>query len=149
MTPMALVVEHARRQRDEAAASQARTTVERDTAARTLATLKTYRDEQADRARSRGASPQPVSGLLHQTRFAGTLDEAIRLQAARVGELDTQLEACRAAVLRAQQRLKALETIVERRRRLAEHAAARREQQATDEHAANRHARAVRERQPS
>ncbi len=135
---LALAIEHCRRLRDDAVAIQTRVRVELGSAEQTLRTLESYREEQSDRARAQAGTTLSVIRLVHQTRFAGTLDDAIRQQVLRVDELRARMDGCRAAVLHQQQRLKAIETIAQRRIDAAERRAARREQHATDERAALR-----------
>ncbi|MGE0801593.1 MAG: flagellar export protein FliJ [Lautropia sp.] len=136
----ALVIERHQRLRDAAVGEQARARTALDNALRTLTTLVDYRDQQYAQVRAAGRTPVAVARLALQTRFADTLDEAIGLQQLRVDEASARLETCRAEVLKQAQRLRALETIERRRAEELARRAARREQQATDEISAVRHA---------
>ena len=146
--PLRLVIEHYRRLRDDSVAVQARVQMELTTAQRTMQTLEQYREEQIQRARDARQHPVSTTQLLLQTRFSGKLDEAIALQAQRIAEIQHRIENCRAQVLGHQQRLKAIETIEDQRKARAQHAAARADQSATDERAANAHARELQTRRP-
>ena len=139
--PLKLVIEHYRRLRDDSVAAQARVQMELETARRTLATLEDYRREQLQRARDARLGAVTTGQLLLQTRFTGKLDEAIALQTHRIAEIEQRIVNCRSEVLGHQQRLKAIETIDAQRATRAEERAVRAEQVATDERAANAHAR--------
>jgi flagellar export protein FliJ len=143
--PLKLVIEHYRRLRDDSVAAQARVQIELTTAQRTLRTLDEYRQEQLQRARDSRRDAISTSQLLLQTRFTGKLDEAIALQKQRIAEIEHRIDACRAQVLGHQQRLKAIETVEDQRIVRAQDRAARADQAATDERAANAHARDVRQ----
>ncbi len=139
--PLKLVIEHYRRLRDDSVAAQARVQQELEKARRTLGTLEDYRREQLLRARDARLGAITTGQLLLQTRFTGKLDEAIALQSRRIDEIEQRIANCRSEVLGHQQRLKAIETIESQRASRAEERAARAEQAATDERAANAHAR--------
>ena len=139
--PLKLVIEHYRRLRDDSVAAQARVQMELETARRTLRTLEEYRQEQLQRARDARLGAVTTGQLLLQTRFTGKLDDAIALQTQRIAEIEQRIVNCRAEVLGHQQRLKAIETIDAQRALHAEERAARADQAATDERAANAHAR--------
>lgn len=142
--PLKLVIEHYRRLRDDSVATQAKVQMEFGAAQRTQQTLEQYRQEQLQRARDSQQNPLSTINLLLQTRFSGKLDEAIALQSQRVAELQQRLEQSRAQVLRHQQRLKAIETIEDRRAAQVQKKASRADQLATDERAADAHARDAR-----
>jgi flagellar export protein FliJ len=143
--PLKLVIEHYRRLRDDAVAVQARVRLEMSGAERTLQTLQEYRDEQLERARDCTRTALSTTHLLLQTRFSGKLDEAIALQNQRLIQIQERVAACRSQVLALQQRLKAIETIEDQRATRLAAGAARSEQLATDERAANAHSRGVRQ----
>ncbi len=143
--PLKLVIEHYRRLRDDSVAVQARVQTELTAAERTLQTLENYRQEQFQRTRDARQDAVSTSQLLLQTRFTGKLDEAIALQQQRIAEIRHRIEGCRSQVLGHQQRLKAIETIEYQKQARAEDRVARAEQSATDERAAQSHAREVRE----
>jgi flagellar export protein FliJ len=143
--PLKLVIEHYRRLRDDSVAAQARVQMELTTARRTLQTLEQYRQEQLQRARDSRHGTVSTSQLLLQTRFTGKLDEAIVLQTQRIAEIQQRIDNCRSDVLGHQQRLKAIETIEGQRAARADARAARADQAATDERAANAHARDLRQ----
>ncbi len=143
--PLKLVIEHYRRLRDDAVAVQARVQLELTSATRTLQTLRDYRDEQLERARNCTRTALSTTHLLLQTRFSGKLDEAITLQNQRLIQIQERVAACRSQVLAHQQRLKAIETIEDQRAARLAAGAARSEQLATDERAANAHSRGLRE----
>ena len=143
--PLKLVIEHYRRQRDDSVAAQARVQMELSAAQRTLQTLEQYRQEQHQRARDSQQNLVSTTHLLLQTRFSGKLDEAIALQAQRIAEIQHRLESCRAQVLGDQQRFKAIEAIEDQRAARARNKAARADQLATDERAANAHSQDLRQ----
>ncbi len=142
--PLRLVIEHYRRLRDDAVAAQARVQQELNAARLTLSTLAGYRDEQLQRARESQRNPLSNVHLLLQTRFSGKLEEAIALQTQRVDDIRQRIEACRVQVLHHQQRLKAIEFIDAQRLSRARTKAARAEQFASDERAADTHAQDAR-----
>jgi flagellar export protein FliJ len=141
-----LVIEHYRRLRDDSVAAQARVQMEFAAAQRTLRTLVQHRQEQYQRARDSQHTPVSTTQLLLQTRFSSKLGEAITLQTQRIADFQLRIESCRAQVLADQQRFKAIESIEHQRELRALHQAARADQLATDERAANRHAQSIRER---
>ena len=142
--PLKLVIEHYRRLRDDSVAAQSRVQAELAAAHRTLHVLEQYRREQHQRARDSGKNPVSTTHLLLQTRFSGKLDEAIDLQSQRIAEVQHRIDHFRAQVLADQQRFKALETIVKQRTARAQQKAARADQMATDERAANAHSQDMR-----
>ncbi len=135
MTPsFRLVIDRYRVLRDDAIAARTRAQQELDKARRMLQTLAEYREEQRQRARNQAINTT-ASWLALQSRFADTLEDAIRLQELRLGELEHRVNLCRDVVLRQQQRLKAIELLEKRRAEAAMDKAARQLQQATDERA--------------
>lgn len=145
LQPLKLVIEHYRRLRDDAVAVQARVQMELAAAQRTLHTLVQHRQDQHQRARDTQHSPVSTTQLLLQTRFSGKLEEAITLQTQRIADFQHRIESCRIQVLADQQRFKAIESIEDQRATRAQHKAARADQSATDERAANAHAQGIRE----
>jgi len=130
-----LLIDRAQEQRDDAARLSSQARRERDAAQVTLRTLTEYRDESLNRGPTR--SGQLVN--VEQIRIAGYFDNrliaAITQQSGthadheeRVGERDTELREM-------QRRLKALETLSQRRASAAEKKGARREQRLLDEFA--------------
>jgi flagellar export protein FliJ len=140
--PLKLVIDHYRRLRDDSVSAQARVQMELESARRTLRTLEDYRQEQLQRARDARQGAAVTTGqLLLQTRFTGKLDEAIALQLQRIAEIEHRIVNCRSEVLGHQQRLKAIETIEEQRAARVEERAARADQAASDERAADANSR--------
>ncbi|MEI6546828.1 MAG: flagellar export protein FliJ [Burkholderiales bacterium] len=130
-----LLIDRAQEHRDDAARLSSQARRERDAAQVTLRTLTEYRDESLNRGPTR--SGQLVN--VEQIRIAGYFDNrliaAITQQSGthadheeRVGERDTELREM-------QRRLKALETLSQRRASAAEKKGARREQRLLDEFA--------------
>lgn len=145
MSRLKPVIEHYRRLRDDCVSAQARVQMELGAAQRTLQTLEQYQAEQLQRARDSQRNPLSTVHLLLQTRFTGKLDEAIALQSQRVAALQERIDHGRAEVLGHQQRLKAIETIHAQRLARERSKAARADQFASDERAAQAHARGVRQ----
>jgi flagellar export protein FliJ len=129
-----LVIERYRVLRDDAVVVRQRAQVELENARRMLQTLTTYREEQ----RARASDPTRVisaHALALQSRFADTLDEAVRLQEQRVTEIVARVEHCRETVIRQQQRLKAIEILEQRRNDAVARQLEQRENRAADERA--------------
>lgn len=112
---------------------------ERD-ARQKLALLEQYRQDYADRLQAQmreGLSGAHWGNFQH---FLGTLDRAIEQQRAALVQAEHQLEHGRGEWQHQRRRLNAFDTLVERQQRLALAVQAKREQRASDEHAARRSA---------
>jgi flagellar FliJ protein len=130
-----LLLQRAAERRDDAARRAATARRERDGADRTLRSLKDYRDESLGRGPARGGAAMGIEQLRAAGRFDGRLLEAITQQHLQWVERSREAGTRDAELLERQRRLKALQTLAERRERAALALAARREQRGTDEHA--------------
>lgn len=130
-----LLIDRAQEHRDDAATLSSQARRERDAAHATLRTLTEYRDESLNRGPTRGGQLVNVEQIRIAGYFDNRLIAAITQQSGkhahheeRVGERDTDLREM-------QRRLKALETLSQRRASAAEKKGARREQRLLDEFA--------------
>lgn len=130
-----LLIDRAQEHRDDAARLSSQARRERDAAHATLRTLTEYRDESLNRGPTRGGQLVNVEQIRIAGYFDNRLIAAITQQSGthadheeRVGERDTDLREM-------QRRLKALETLAQRRASVAEKKGARREQRLLDEFA--------------
>lgn len=130
-----LLIDRAQEHRDDAARLSSQARRERDAAHATLRTLTEYRDESLNRGPTRGGQLVNVEQIRIAGYFDNRLIAAITQQSGahadheeRVGERDTELREM-------QRRLKALETLSQRRASAAEKKGARREQRLLDEFA--------------
>ena len=130
-----LLIDRAQEHRDDAARLSSQARRERDAAHATLRTLTEYRDESLNRGPTRGGQLVNVEQIRIAGYFDNRLIAAITQQAGthadheeRVGERDTDLREM-------QRRLKALETLSQRRASAAVKKGARREQRLLDEFA--------------
>lgn len=130
-----LLINRAQEHRDDAARLSSQARRERDAAQATLRTLTEYRDESLNRGPTRGGQLVNVEQIRIAGYFDNRLIAAITQQSGthaeheeRVGERDTDLREM-------QRRLKALETLSQRRASAAEKKGARREQRLLDEFA--------------
>jgi flagellar FliJ protein len=136
-----LLIDRARAQRDDAAGAAAGARRVRDAAASTLATLTDYREESLARAPVRAGRAVGVDQLRTAQLFDGRLIEAIRQQFQQHSRSQADADAGDATLHETQRRLKALETLAQRRALAADRVATRREQLALDEYATNLAAR--------
>jgi flagellar FliJ protein len=136
-----LLIDAARERRDDAAQRAAGARRERDAAATTLRTLTDYREESLARAPARAGHPVGIAQLHTARHFDARLVAAIGQQHQTHAERSREADAQDAALVERQQRLKALQTLQERRARDAGMQAAKREQRALDEFATNLSAR--------
>ncbi|MDO5101577.1 MAG: flagellar export protein FliJ [Lautropia sp.] len=134
-----LAIDNYQRLRDEAAAELLNAQKSLSAHRQTLSTLENYRLEQQQRRRISGESSRRVSALSLETRFAGTIENAIDQQRTLVHQAVMRVEHLRQALLGCQKRLKAVEMIVRQRAQRMAQRAARQERLATDEQAAIRH----------
>jgi flagellar FliJ protein len=130
-----LLINRAQEHRDDAARLSSQARRERDASHATLRTLTEYRDESLNRSPTRGGQLVNVEQIRIAGYFDNRLIAAITQQSGthadheeRVGERDTELREM-------QRRLKALETLSQRRASAAEKKGARREQRLLDEFA--------------
>ena len=141
-TPLSMLIELQRRARDESARQTARSRRDADSADATLRMLKDYGADHASRAPGT-ASPAFTAGTLRiRDAFAQRLDQAIGEQDAVTRRLEQTVEERERALLASQQRLKALETLSQRRGAASRQRAARQEQAGTDEFALQSYLRA-------
>jgi flagellar FliJ protein len=136
-----LLIDQASERRDDAAQRAAQARRERDAAAATLRTLTDYREQSLARAPTRAGGPVGIAQMRSATHFDARLIVAIQQQYQTHALRDEASQAQDAALLEQQRRLKALQTLEERRARSAERLAARREQRALDEFATHLAAR--------
>ncbi len=96
-------------------------------------------------ARWVGSHQSALSGELvrHHYQFVDRLQQAVQMQHSAIGSLEGQCEAARQALLQAEFRLAGLQQVLDRRMAAAQLAQHRREQRATDEFAALRHAHRI------
>lgn len=130
-----LLIERAAGLRDDAARTAAAAHRERDGADRTLRTLKDYREESLGRGPTRGGQPMGVEQLRAAGRFDARLVEAITQQHLQWVERAREAGARDAELVERQRRLKALETLAQRREKAARARESKREQRGTDENA--------------
>ncbi len=136
-----LLIEQAREHRDDAATRAADARRDRDTAATTLRTLTDYREESLTRAPLRAGTAVGIAQLATATHFDAKLVAAIRQQYGQHAQRDADAKARDAVLRERQRRLKALQTLEERRAQQASRTAARRDQRALDEYATQLSAR--------
>jgi flagellar FliJ protein len=129
-----LLIEQALERRDDAAGRAADARRQRDAAAATLRTLTDYREESLARAPVRAGAEVGIAQLASATHFDSKLVAAIRQQYGQHAQRDADASAREAALRDRQRRLKALQTLEERRARQASRLAARREQHALDDY---------------
>jgi flagellar export protein FliJ len=130
-----LLIEQARERRDDAATRASNARRDRDAAAATLRTLTDYREESLARAPVRAGGAVGIVQLATATRFDARLVAAIHQQYGQHAQRAADSEARDASLRDRQRRLKALQTLEERRARQAARTAARNEQRALDEYA--------------
>lgn len=133
-----LAVENYQRLRDEAAAALAHAQKELVSLRNTLATLEGYRSTLQERRREPGTAARTASSLQLDTHLAGRIDSAVKQQLRFIEQAEKRMELKRAALLEAQKRLKAVETILKQRALQLAAAEARRDRLETDEQAAIR-----------
>lgn len=136
-----VLIEQALERRDDAATVAARARRDRDAAAATLRTLTDYREESLTRGPVREGAPVGVAQLRAAVQFDARLVAAIHQQYRQHVQRRDESVARDADLLERQRRLKALQTLEERRERQATKVAARREQRVLDEYATNLAAR--------
>ncbi len=134
-----LAVENYQRLRDEAAGELQQAQKQLTALRNTLSTLENYRLEQQQRRRSSADTARRVTALHLESRFAGTIEQAIEQQRLNVQQAVARLEQKRMALLACQKKLKAVEMIIRQRAQRQAMRAARQERLATDEQAAIRH----------
>lgn len=145
---LALAVEHYQRLRDEAAAELQQAQQQLAALRQTLATLEHYHAEQQQRRRSAASSSRRITALQRESRFAGTIGQAIEQQQLLVQQALPRVEQKRLILLDCQKRLKAVELILRQRAQRLAWQAARQERLATDEQAALKHLQQRRALQP-
>ena len=130
-----LLIDLERRERDRAATEAARTRRDTDAAASTLDMLVGYRADHHARTPKLGERPFTSAAVRVHEAFSGRLDQAIGEQGAMVDRLATAAAERDRALIERQRRLKALETLAQRRAEAAQRRAQRAEQRQTDEFA--------------
>lgn len=131
-----MLIEHGRRQRDEAAGVSAQAQRASRQARQVLGTLQEYRrdyDRKAPKARLTTIDPQL---LPRHERFVERLDVAVLDQTRQLERLQLDAEQRRQQLMAAERRVKAFETLRERQEAARARRQARREQFETDELAA-------------
>lgn len=138
-----LLIDQALARRDEAASRAVAARRDRDAAAATLATLTGYREESLQRGPVRAGQAFGVEQLRTAVRFDTRLLTAIREQHGQHVVRQADVAARDADLIESQRRLKALETLAQRREQARQRIEARREQRSLDEYATNLSARRV------
>lgn len=137
-----LLIDLQRRDRDRRAGVAARARREADTAGSTLRMLEGYRSDYDQRAPKRGTRAFDTRTVQVHEAFTGKLDQAIGDQQTLARRLDETAALRETDLAEQQRRLKALETLAERRAQAARLRAQRIEQRQTDEFASQAHLRA-------
>lgn len=132
---LALLIDLERRQRDRAAGLAARARKDATTAQSTLKMLVDYRQDHHDRSPKRAATAFTSTTVRVHEAFTGKLDQAIGEQGSVTDRLNEASEEQARALTERQRRLKALETLAERRALAARQRLQRNEQRQTDEFA--------------
>jgi flagellar FliJ protein len=140
---MRLLIDQALARRDDASTRAAGARRERDAAAATLATLTGYREDSLQRGPVRAGEALGIEQLRSATQFDARLIAAIRQQHGQHVARQADAAARDAELVESQRRLKALETLAQRREQARHRVEARREQRILDEYATNLSARRV------
>lgn len=141
-TPLSLLIELQRRARDETARVTARSRREAAAADSTLRMLRDYGEQHRSRAPDAGTPAFSPDALKIRDAFGQRLTQAIGEQDTVTRRLEDALAEKEQALLDRQRRLKALETLEQRRHAAARQRSARQEQRQTDEHALQSYLRA-------
>jgi flagellar FliJ protein len=138
-----LAITVASRRRDALAKEYAQAIRNLDFGKDQLAQLEGYAEDTD--ARWIGSHLSALSGELvrHHYQFVERLQQAVQMQNNAIGTLEGQREAARQALLQAEFRLAGLQQVLDRRQAAVQLAHDRREQRATDEFAAQRHAHRI------
>jgi flagellar FliJ protein len=140
---MRLLIDQALARRDDAATRATAARRDRDAAATTLATLTGYREESLQRGPVRAGQALGVEQLRTAVQFDARLIAAIRQQHGQHAARQADAAARDTDLVESQRRLKALETLAQRRAQARHRVEARREQRMLDEYATNLSARRV------
>jgi flagellar FliJ protein len=130
-----LLIEQAAARRDDAARRAADARRHRDNAAATLRTLTDYRNESLERAPVRAGEAVTVEQLRSANRFDARMVAAIHQQHRQHADHLTHATTRTGELLEQERRLKALETLAQRRAQTRLQQDARRDQRQTDEYA--------------
>lgn len=139
-----LLIELQRRERDRVAALAARARSDANTAESTLQMLVGYRADHDTRSPKRATAAFTATTVRVHEAFTGKLDHAIGEQGAISDRLAEASAAQTNALAERQRRLKALETLAERRAVAARQKSERFEQNQTDEYAIQAYLRSQR-----
>jgi len=136
-----LLIDRATEQREEAALRVAQARKDHEAAARTLGTLTDYREQSLERGPVRSQVATDTRQLSIAGQFDARLVAAIEQQTGQTQARAQQVEVRQTEAAQAYQRLKALETIAQRREQRAQKVMARREQRMIDAFATDQAAR--------
>jgi len=142
-SPLPLLIELRRRERDRVAGIAAQAQRDADGASATLRMLEGYRLEYRQRGPKAALQQTEVGSVRIHEHFVGKLDAAIDDQAQRVQVLVDRERTQRTALADEQRRLKALEVLQQRRESARRRRLEIAEQKQTDEFAAQAHARTL------
>ena len=134
--PLDMLIDLAKDNADEAARALGRLNQERQHAEKQLTLLRDYRNDYLTRLQKTMISGMTASDCHNYQRFITTLDEAIGQQIAALDALNVNFEKSRLHWQQQQRKLNAFDTLAQREARAARVVADRREQRASDEHAA-------------
>jgi len=134
-----ILIELAQADSDEAVRQLGDTMSKRSSAEERLALLVRYREEYFAKFRESIKTGIHAEGWRNFQSFIGKLDRAIEQQREAVGSAHRDVTDSQAAVVREQRRLGSFDTLRDREVTKVEKRAAKREQTATDEHAARAH----------
>lgn len=138
---LAVAVELATRQRDEARRVLQDALGAQQAAQEQLQVLHNYAQETENRWGVRAEVQRAPEVLFHHYQFMGRLQHAAGLQSGVVGDHAARVDHARHKCLEAEVRLASLQKLLDKRRLEAEQAHWRREQKQTDERAAQQHLR--------
>ena len=142
---LSLLIEMQRRERDRVAGLAAQAQRDVDAAAGTLRMLNEYRNDYEARSPKAHRAPTDTLRVQVHEAFVGKLGRAIGEQDTLLEHLSQRNDAQRLALVERQRRVKALETLDERREAARRKRLDALEQKQTDEFAAQAHARASRQ----
>ena len=138
---LTLAIEQATRQRDELARRHGQAIRTLDYAKGQLAQLQNYSSDTDARWIGGHALGLSAELIKHHYLFMDRLQNAVTMQQGVIGNLERQRDLAHHNLLQAEYRLAGFKQVLKTRRAALQVVAQRREQRATDEFAANRHAR--------
>lgn len=138
---LSMLIDMRRRERDRIAGQAAQAQRDRDAAASTLRTLSSYQEDYRQRSPKNARQSTDTGAVRVHETFVGKLGHAIGQQDALTRTLDDRHRQQLVALAEGERRLKALETLVQRREAARRRRQESLEQKQTDEFAAQAHAR--------